>query len=58
MPSDVRQRFASSLVLAFESDALKEALKGCVAALSTECAEDAETDQAVCDRLSETVAGI
>ena len=58
LPSEVRHRFASSLVLAFESDALKEALKGCVAALSTECAEDAETDQAVCDRLSETVAGI
>ena len=57
LPSDVRHRFASSLVLAFEADALKEALKDCVAALSAECAKD-EIDQAISDRLLDTVAGI
>jgi len=58
LPSDVRHRFTSSLVLAFEPEALKEALKDCVAALSAECAEDAEIDQAISDRLLDTVAGI
>lgn len=58
LPSDVRDRFASSLVLAFEPGALKVALKECVAALSAECAEDAEVDQVICDRLLDTGAGI
>ena len=58
LPPDVRDRFASSLVLAYEPAALKDALKNCVAALSAECAEDAEIDQATCDRLLDAVAGI
>lgn len=58
LPSNVRDRFAASLPHAFEPDTLKEALKGCVAALSAECAEDTEVDQAICDRLLDTVAGI
>jgi hypothetical protein len=55
LPSDVRDRFALSLVSAFEPDALVEALKGCVAALSAECADDHQT---MCDLLSDAVAGI
>ncbi|MGH2808253.1 MAG: nucleotidyltransferase domain-containing protein [Actinomycetota bacterium] len=58
LPSDVRHRFASTLVLAYEPDALKVALKNCVAALSAECADDPETDEAIGDRLGDTVAGL
>ena len=58
LPPDVHDRFASSLVLAHERDALKQALKNCVAALSAECAEDADTAKEICDRLSETVTGM
>ena len=58
LPLDAHRRFASSLVLAYERDALTEALKECVAALAAECAEDAETDPAIRDRLLDTVAGI
>jgi len=58
LPSDVRHRFASSLVRAYEPEALKESLRGCVAALVAECVADAEIDQAMSDRLLETVAGI
>ena len=58
LSSEVRHRFASSLVLAIEPDSLKDALKDCVAALSAECAEDDQVDGAIRDRLLETVAGI
>jgi hypothetical protein len=58
LPPDVRDRFASSLVSAFEPDSLKEALKGCVAALYTECAADSDVDEVIRARLSDAVAGI
>lgn len=58
LPSDVRRRFASGLVVAYERDALKDALRRCVAALCAECADDAEIDPAVRYRLLDTVAGI
>jgi hypothetical protein len=58
LPSEVRDRFAPSLVLAYEPGALKAALKACVAALSAESAGDAEVDRAICDRLSDAVAGL
>jgi hypothetical protein len=58
LPVDVRDRFASSLVVAYEPQALKQALKGCVAALSAEAAEDADSDQAICDRLLDTIADL
>lgn len=58
LPSEVRRRFAPGLVVAFEPDALKDALRRCVAALRAECAEDADVDPAVRDRLLDAVAGI
>ena len=56
LPLEVRQPFASSLVLSFEPDALSDALKACVAALVAEC--EGEGDAIVCERLSETIGGL
>lgn len=58
LPTDARDRFAGSLVSDFQRDELIRALKDCVAGLAAECAESAEIDEAACDRLLETVAGI
>ena len=57
LPFEVRGPFASTLVPAFEPDALREALKACVAALVTECARDGNA-AIVCERLSETIGGL
>lgn len=56
LPPNVHDRFA--VVASFEPDALKEALKTCVAGLSAECAEEGEIDQVMCERLSETIGDL
>lgn len=58
LPSETYERFALSLVAGVAPDILKRALKDCVAALSEECAEDADADQAIYARLSDAVAGL
>lgn len=57
LPSEVHDRFALPFMAQIEPDVLERALKQCVAALSGECAEAVELDQAFCDRLADTIAG-
>jgi len=58
LPPDVHERFAASLVLGFDAGSLKQALRACVTALAAECEADPDTDDAIRDRLLDTVAGI
>lgn len=58
LPFETYERFAPSAGAGVEPDALKRALKDCVAALSAECAEEADLDRAICARLPDSVAGL
>lgn len=58
LPADVYERFSSSLVTAVDPEALKDALRACVAALSAECDATDEPGRRILERLSETVKGL
>jgi predicted nucleotidyltransferase len=57
LPPEVHRAFASTLVVAFDRDALRQALEECVSALTAEC-EDVDDAGPISERLSETTEGL
>jgi len=58
LPPDVQQSFAPSLAVGFDVGSLKRALIACVTALASELDADPEVEDAIRDRLLDSIAGI